>query len=188
MPQSQSSSFKISRSKKWQRETVLKNTRQQQQLGDWPAGIITHVRSACQSYVLQAELTGFLQSNSPNDWPAGCTTHVSFAFQSSTVQAERKAKLCVYGGPKRVETVGGWRKLSNEGFYYLYSSSLNGDMTTWDRMGWGFLSLYVFGLLNFFVFFFWSLLYFVYGGTCSMYAQKMTLGKHERKSALKTYA
>jgi hypothetical protein len=55
------------------------------------------VRSAYQSYVLQAELTG-LQSNSPNDWPAGCTTHVSFAFQSSTVQAEWKAKLCVYGG------------------------------------------------------------------------------------------
>jgi hypothetical protein len=40
--------------------------RQQQQLSDWPAGIVTHVRSAYQSYVLQAELTG-LQSNSPND-------------------------------------------------------------------------------------------------------------------------
>jgi hypothetical protein len=93
MPQSQSSSFKIARSKKWQRKTVLKNTRQQQQLSDWPARVFTHVHSACQSYVLQAELTGFLQSNSPNDWPASCTTHVSFAFQSSTVQAERNSKL-----------------------------------------------------------------------------------------------
>jgi hypothetical protein len=34
-----------------------------------------------------------------------------------------------------VEAVGGWRKLSNEEFHYLYSSSVNGDITTWRRSG-----------------------------------------------------
>jgi hypothetical protein len=79
---------------------TTRNSTKEHETAAATAGIVTHVRSACQSYVLQAELTGFLQSNGPNAWPAGCTTHISFAFQSSTVQAERKAKLCVYGGPK----------------------------------------------------------------------------------------
>jgi hypothetical protein len=78
---------------------TTRNSTKEHETATATAGIVTHVRSTCQSYVLQAELTGFLQSNSPNDWPDGCTTHVSFAFQSSTVQAEWKAKLCVYGGP-----------------------------------------------------------------------------------------
>jgi hypothetical protein len=77
---------------------TTRNSTKEHEIAAATAGIVTHVRSTCQSYVLQAELTGFLQSHRPNDWPAGCTTHVSFAFQSSTVQAERKAKLCVYGG------------------------------------------------------------------------------------------
>jgi hypothetical protein len=32
-------------------------------------------------------------------------------------------------GSKRVEFVGGWRKLSNEEFNYLCSSSVSGDKT-----------------------------------------------------------
>jgi hypothetical protein len=78
---------------------TTRNSTKEHETAAATACIVTHVRSACQSHVLQAELMGFLQSNSPNDWPADCTTHVSFAFQSSTVQAKRKAKLCVYGGP-----------------------------------------------------------------------------------------